>query len=75
MKKLILTVIITCCFLTAFSQEKKYLSLQNVIEIAAEQSLDAFRSENMYLASYWEFRYFKADRLPSLSLQQQATLV
>jgi hypothetical protein len=40
-----------------------------VITIASHQSLDAFRNENMFLASYWEFRYFKADRLPTLSLQ------
>ncbi len=57
---------------TAISQEKKYLTLEEVIEIASQQSLDAFRNENMYLSSYWEFRYFKADRLPVLSLQTTA---
>jgi len=70
MKRLIIFTLVSCLFLTTISgQEKKYLSLQNVIEIAEEQSLDAFRNENMYLSSYWEYRYFKADRLPSLSLQ------
>ena len=47
----------------------KYLDLNQVIGIASQQSLDAFRNRNMYLASYWEFRNFKADNLPSLSLQ------
>ena len=51
------------------AQEKQLLSLENVIDIASQQSLDAFRNENMYLASYWEFRYYKADRLPNLSLE------
>ena len=51
------------------AQEKKLLTLENVIEIASQQSLDAFRNKNMYLASYWEFRYFKADRLPSLNIE------
>ncbi len=51
------------------SQERKYLDLQDVINLASQQSLDAFRNENMFLARYWEFRYFKADRLPSLTLQ------
>lgn len=51
------------------AQEKKLLTLEDVIEIAAQQSLDAFRNKNMYLASYWEFRYFKADRLPSLNIE------
>ncbi|MCD6355187.1 MAG: TolC family protein [Prolixibacteraceae bacterium] len=50
-------------------QEIKKLTLENVIEIASQQSLDAFRNKNMYRASYWEYRYFKADRLPDLSLQ------
>lgn len=57
---------------SANAQEKKLLTLDNVIEIASKQSLDAFRNENMYLASYWEFRYFKADRLPTLSVQATA---
>ena len=73
MKRLIIFALVSCFFRTTVSgQEKKYLSLQNVIEIAGEQSLDAFRNENMYLSSYWEYRYFKADRLPSLSLQATA---
>ena len=49
--------------------ETKHLTLEQVIDIASQQSLDAFRNRNMYLASYWEFRNFKADNLPSLSLQ------
>ncbi len=44
------------------------LSLDDVIEMASEQSIDAFRNKNMFRASYWEFRYYKADKLPSLSL-------
>ncbi|HZH74286.1 MAG TPA: TolC family protein, partial [Mariniphaga sp.] len=51
------------------AQEKQYLTLDDVIEIASQQSLDAFRNKNMYLASYWEYRYFRADRLPTLSFE------
>ena len=43
-------------------------SLDEVVKIASQSSLDAFRYKNMYLASYWEYRYFKADKLPSLNL-------
>jgi outer membrane protein TolC len=70
MKQVILSIIF-CLLLgnNLFAQERKFLTLQNVIELASQQSLDAFRNENMFLASYWEFRYFKADRLPNLSLQ------
>lgn len=53
-----------------FSQEKKLsFSLDDVIHIASEASIDAFRNKNMYRASYWEYRYFKADKLPSLTLE------
>ena len=70
MKQLILTALTIAILGTgAAGQEKKYLTLPDVITIASHQSLDAFRNENMFLASYWEFRYFKADRLPTLTLQ------
>ena len=64
-----LTIICFFFILRTSSQEKQLLSLGNVIDIASQQSLDAFRNENMYLSSYWEFRYYKADRLPNLSLE------
>ncbi len=50
------------------AQDKKIMTLEDVINVASQQSLDAFINENMYLASYWQWRYFKADRLPSLTL-------
>ena len=49
-------------------QETFNLSLNEVVNLGAQKSLDAFRYKNMYLSSYWEFRYYKADKLPSLSL-------
>ena len=33
-----------------------------------DSSLEAFRTKNMYLSGYWEYRTFKANRLPSLTL-------
>ena len=44
------------------------LNLQKAIEIANDSSLTAFRYQNMYLAGYWEYRTYKANRLPSMSL-------
>lgn len=49
-------------------QETFNLSLDEVVKLGSLNSLDAFRYKNMYLSSYWEFRYYKADKLPSLSL-------
>ena len=44
------------------------LTLEQTIEIAADSSLEAFRSKNMYLTGYWQYRTYKAGRLPSLML-------
>lgn len=70
MKQFILLTFVLSLFVSPSNgQDIRYLTLDDVISIASQQSLDAFRNENMYLASYWEFRYFKAERLPILSLQ------
>jgi outer membrane protein TolC len=47
------------------------LSLDDVIALAKDSSLTAFRYKNMYLANYWNFKSFKAQRLPSLTLDVQ----
>ena len=44
------------------------LSLEKTIQLAADSSLEAFRSKNLYLTGYWDFRNYKAERLPSLTL-------
>ncbi|WP_439183657.1 TolC family protein [Carboxylicivirga taeanensis] len=44
------------------------LTLQEAVQLAKLQSLSSFRSKNMYLASYWDFRSFKASQLPHLRL-------
>lgn len=44
------------------------LTLERTIELANDSSLTAFRYRNMYLASYWQYVSYKADRLPSLSM-------
>ena len=48
--------------------QRLILSLDRTISMAADSSLEAFRTKNMYLAGYWQFRTYKADRLPSLTL-------
>jgi len=58
---------------SAFSQQDSIrLTLDQVIELASQNSIDAFQIKNMYRASYWEYRYYKADRLPSLTLEATA---
>ena len=65
--KRVLVIIFVLIAATASSPELT-LTLPQVIELAKDSSLTAFRYKNMYLASYWNFRTFKANRLPSLSL-------
>jgi len=52
------------------SQEKPkiQLTLQNVIDIAKDSSLNAFIEKNRYLADYWDYRSYKAEFLPKLNL-------
>lgn len=67
--KLILILTIFQLSINANAQrESIILELEQVVKIASQKSLDAFRYKNMFLSSYWEYRYFKADRLPSLSI-------
>lgn len=69
MKKILfIFIIISTISFTGKAQQKLSLTLDEVIKIASTQSIDAFRNKNMYLASYWEFRFYQAERLPSLSL-------
>lgn len=44
------------------------LGLQRAIEIASDSSLASFRFRNLYMAGFWEYRSFRANRLPSLNL-------
>lgn len=59
----IITVLILC-----FNQvnAQNGLSLNEVLQTAQKQSLDAFRTQNMYLASYWEYQSYKSRQLPHL---------
>jgi len=45
-----------------------YLSLDDVIYVAHQQSPDALIAKHRFRASYWEFRSFRADYLPGLVL-------
>ncbi len=44
------------------------LTLQDAIRLANDSSLTSFRNRNLYASGYWEWRTFKANRLPSMSL-------
>jgi len=70
MNKIIITLIISAISVCdIFAQQKVLkLTLEQTIAIASDSSLQAFVSKNLYLSSYWQYKTFKAARLPSLSL-------
>lgn len=68
MKKLIIILLTFISVATNAQQNILTLDLQQVIKLATDSSLTAFRYKNMYLANYWNYKSYKAQRLPSLSL-------
>lgn len=68
MKKLCLILLLSFGALSASAQQRITLDLQQTILLANDSSLESFRTKNMYLSGYWEYRTFKANRLPSLTL-------
>lgn len=42
--------------------------MKRTIEQANDSSLTAFRYQHMYLTGYWEYRTYRANRLPSLTM-------
>ena len=44
------------------------LNLPQAIRLANDSSIEAFRSQNLYLSKFWEYRNYRARRLPGLTL-------
>lgn len=44
------------------------LTLQQAIELAQKQSPDAVSARHAFMSAYWNYRYYKANYLPALSL-------
>lgn len=56
-----------CSVFWSVAQQKISLSLEDVIAMAQDYSLDAMVAKNTYLGDYWSFRSHKAELLPSLN--------
>ncbi len=77
MKKGLFSLLLGYAFFTLFScelysNEKSsntlVLTLDKAIELAVDSSLNSFIAENMYLAAYWRYNTYRAQRLPFLNL-------
>ena len=67
MKKLIIAAFFAGA-VPAAAQTSLTLDLEQTIRLANDSSLEAFRTQNMYLSGFWEYRTYRANRLPSLTL-------
>ena len=68
MKRISIIFLLFFITISSYAQRKVILDLQHTIEIASDSSLQAFRNQNLYMSGYWEYRSFRAGRLPSLAL-------
>jgi len=73
MRYIIIILVLVCALPMRSQKHQMTLDLQQVIAMATDSSLTAFRYKNMYLADYWTYRSYKAERLPSLSLNMTPT--
>lgn len=67
--KRLATVLMLCVSMSAAAQNAEIcLDLQQAIEVAHDQSLTALLARHSFLVSYWQYRTYTAQYLPSLSL-------
>lgn len=57
-----------CWMASAINLSAIELNLPQAIRLANDSSIEAFRSQNLYLSKFWEYRNYRARRLPSLTL-------
>lgn len=69
MNRVIIFITLICCAMYGNSQSSPMvLTLQKAVDTANENSIEAFRSQNSYLAKFWEYKNYRARRLPELTL-------
>ncbi|MDR3262009.1 MAG: TolC family protein [Tannerella sp.] len=68
MKKIRMVVLFLAVFAGKGFSQPLTLTLERTIAIAADSSLEAFRSKSLYLSGYWQYRTYRAERLPGLML-------
>lgn len=65
----IYTTLAVLLFLTANTKAQEIrLTLDDAITMASDSSLSAIKAHRAYLSGYWEYRAYKAARMPSLTL-------
>lgn len=67
-KRFFILCLLQGVYVASLFAQSQTLTLDRVIAMATDSSLAAFRAKNMYLAGYWQFRTYRAARLPGLTL-------
>lgn len=69
MKKVILSISAIIFFVSLIVAQKPVnrLTLDEVIQMAKDQSARSIQAKNNFIASYWEYRTYKANLLPNIS--------
>lgn len=68
MKKLIAITTLFCSVPLMAQEETLNLTLNQAIEIAQQHSPEAQAARHTYRAAYWNYRFYKANYLPSVTL-------
>lgn len=68
LKKNLLALAMGCLPWMAPAQEERTITLSEAIAMARLQSVDAAVALNELKTAYWEYRTFRADLLPEMSL-------
>ncbi len=61
-------ILIATLFLAQISRASMFMSLSEAIRLAQEHSLEAKMARFSFLGSYWTYRSYRAELLPSVSL-------
>ncbi len=62
------TIFMVTTTIAQIEEKVLVLDLDKAVAMANKESLSAFKAKNTYLSSFWQYKTYKANRLPSLTL-------
>lgn len=67
-KLLTLLLAVTGCGVADAQTGARRLTMEQTVRMAHEQSISSMVNENVFASAYWNYRSYRADRLPSLNM-------
>ena len=68
MRKRLFVILVISSFNICLIKAKTSYGLQTFIRMAQDSSVAAIKARNIFEAAYWQYRGYRADRLPSLTM-------